>query len=244
VGALPQLLGIWQGLTTKKNCEQYGFALFNALAESAPMDALRPHLPIIFNQMTARLVQTSALRLVREFVRSVGIMCGVHGAAAFAGAYEANEFFNVVGGLIAPQAHHVVGARNRRETAIGLVRLLCESHQLLADANSQSLWAKLLATTVSLVDSAGAGAADDTAGLQEDTSALDDSEKPMEFTATHVRLIYATIAERYVFASLPAPHAFLIQNLQHLMLGASQATVSALLRSSPVIEKLKSMGLT
>ena len=250
LGALLQVLGLWQGLTNKKNCEQHGFALFNALAETVPLNDLRPHLPAIFNLMITRVTQTAALRVVREFVHSAGIFCGVHGAAAFAAAFDATPavFLNVVGGLIAPQAHNVTGARNRRETAIGLIRLLCESPLLLVDASTQAVWGKVLVAVVSLADThtaaSGVGGSADTAFKDDDEALGDDGDRATEYAATHVRLAHAAIPEHYIFSALPPPHIFLVRSLQSLMSSPSQATIMALLSASPVSEKLRAMGLT
>lgn len=133
----------------------------------------------------------------------------------------------------------------RRETAIGLSRILSELPALLADANGQALWGKLLVTTVGIADSAGGGAAGANAavGLKTDEDLLPDDEGAgrTEYSAAFVRLVHAAIPERYAFSALPAPMPYLVQNLTHLV--AKAPGIRGLIDASPAKDQLRAAGL-
>lgn len=62
---LGPILNIWNFLATKSNAEHHGYTIFNALLETAPLEALvhQQYLSVILNVSTTRIAQTSACAL-------------------------------------------------------------------------------------------------------------------------------------------------------------------------------------
>jgi exportin-2 (importin alpha re-exporter) len=152
-GHLPTVLGIWQRLLSTKGQEAFSFAILNAMLEGVPMEALQGHLPAILQMVMARLQELKAIRVARLFVHTLALAAGLHSPALLEGvlgSFGPVVFASVLESIVLPMAKHVLGGPARREVALGLTRILCESALLLEPAAGK-VWTTLLATVVEMM---------------------------------------------------------------------------------------------
>jgi len=128
---------------------------------------------VVFQLVLTRMHTGKALRTARRFVQFAGIFAGVHGPDLLETSLNAvspGVFASIVDNVIgatgnkvrqckpgmqtasARSSHRVLqvsGSGPRKDTAVGLVRILTESQSVLGTPSS---WAKLLATCVALCE--------------------------------------------------------------------------------------------
>ena len=259
-GHVLPVLGLFQRLMTTKNQEQFGFALLNALFVALPAAQLQPHLVTLLQITLTRVQQSKALRVARMFVHAAALLAGTHGAAALEGPLEAlgaGTFANIVENVVAATGNRIPGDAARREAAVGLARVLCETPSFFADASRQAAWQKLLCTVVELctgaapADAAAAALAASARAAQqlgggnahfaeeedEDDPAADGAEQlPAEYEAAFSRLRHAAVRRPYAFAAqAPDARAFVGASLSALSArGLPAGMLASLIAASPV----------
>lgn len=151
-----QVLAIWQKLLTTKQQEQFSFAILNAAFEGLPLATLQPTLPAVMQLVMGKVQELKQIRVARMFVHTFALASGIHGPALLEGVvatFGAGVYGSVIEAVILATAKHVVGASARKEAAIGLTRVLCESTHMMDTGNPAvaRVWPLLLATIVELM---------------------------------------------------------------------------------------------
>ena len=94
--------------------------------------------------------------VARQFVHFVGVFIGVHSVAPLESTIAELGgpalFCNIVDAVLVPMANRVCGTEARRDTLVGMCRLLTEYPPFFADAPRSALWSKLLTTAVELCE--------------------------------------------------------------------------------------------
>jgi hypothetical protein len=228
-----------------------------------PLAAVQAQLPQIMTATISRVHAMKSPRLARLFVHSSAVFCGVHGPAMFESLLESvhpGTFFSVADGVLAPMGNKVLGEVHRREAAIGLTRLICETQTFFSDAPRQALWGKLLCAVVELLASAHAphegakGAAGGAAAAasasssllafveeEDDDPLLEGEALPAEYTAAYSRLVHAGNAPPYAFPSHPDARAFFVASLGALAGKCPPGAIAGLIRTTPVAAAVEAM---
>lgn len=162
---------LWVRVIKRRSSAAKQSSLF--AAEGAPWEVIQPHMGVVFQLVLTRMHTGKALRTARRFVQFAGIFAGVHGPDLLETSLNAvspGVFASIVDNVIgatgnkvrqcmpgmqtasARPSHRVLqvsGSGPRKDTAVGLVRILTESQSVLGTPSS---WAKLLATCVALCE--------------------------------------------------------------------------------------------
>jgi hypothetical protein len=117
-----------------------------------------PHFPTLLQLLLMKLQESKAARIARQFVHWVGVTVGAHGAGVLEAGLNGLSpglYAQILESVVVPMANRVTGAAPRKETVVGLTRILTDSPvgpALATDAAKAPLWARLLATAVEVVE--------------------------------------------------------------------------------------------
>lgn len=126
--------------------------------EGAQWSVIAPHWPTILQLLLVKLQESKAIRIARQFVHWVGVCAGVHGPAPLESGLNSlgpGLFFTIAESVLVPMANRVTGSAARKETVVGLARILTEAPSgpaLVTDPARAGLWAKLLAAAVEVAE--------------------------------------------------------------------------------------------
>ena len=251
-GMLETVLGIWRMLMSTKGHEVWGFQLFDALVANISHEVLGQHLTPMFQVMLSVVQASKAIRIASVFIHSISLLCGLYGPEAFTSrvaTFSPGLLSQLLTVVFSPLAGRVTGVAHRKETSVGLTRLLCETPSLLADPSSVASWESLLVAIVGLqgsnegspVESSKTASLGGSLVFMENEDIPKDEEGPaMEYTSSYNRLVYCAIPYVYAFPSIPGPSVFLSQSLARLAVASplvgpiiAKSTVAAAIELLP-----------
>lgn len=257
------ILGIWQKLFTTRRQEALSFALLNAILTAIPMKDLSPRLPTIFG-VILQFLQSNAVpamrtKIGRGFTHSACLGIGIHGVSPIQTAIDSfgqGTFLGILSGIFVPLGPKVSGTTSRKETAIGLARLLTETSTLLSSESGLDTWNKLLVVAVDLSQPAVQDEktrqqmqrlretllsnqyhnqdmfSDDVADATGDMDDVDAIAS--EYAASYSRLVHAGRTVPYAFRNYPNPNVVLAQALGKLSPSLGPGKLAQIIASSPV----------
>ena len=157
-GQLLPLLGVFQKLLSTKGQEDSAFEIGRALVEGVQWPALAPHFPTLLQLLLMKLQESKAIRIARQFVHWAGLLAGVHGAGVLESGLNGlgpGLYFTILESVLVPMANRVAGAAARKETVVGLARMLTDAPSgpgMVTDPSRAALWGKLLSAAVEVAE--------------------------------------------------------------------------------------------
>jgi exportin-2 (importin alpha re-exporter) len=262
-GNLQSLLMLWQRLMSIKNQDQFAFQILNAMFLNVPLQILQPFMIPILTCTLTHVQASKAIRVARMFVHSASLFAGRHGPAALEASVESlgqGTYWGVLDGVFAATGNRITTENSRKETAVGITRIICEC-DLLSNPSRHALWIKLLNLTIELLSPASvhdapigvkqraqmraAAAAhssegdpkifveeedEDEVGREEAVEAL-----PIEYTAAYSRLVHATLRPGFSFSTeAPDVAAFIGSSISTLSRKVQTGLVKTLVSQTPV----------
>uniref|UniRef100_A0A7S1Z2N2 Exportin-2 C-terminal domain-containing protein n=1 Tax=Trieres chinensis TaxID=1514140 RepID=A0A7S1Z2N2_TRICV len=196
MGQLMGLLGVFQKLVSSKANEASAFDLLSSVVIHVPLDAYRANLKDMFQILLVRLQSGKTPRFVRLATNFFALFIGKFGYQSY------SDYLNSIQpGLGLMLVTQVWIPRLQTDTpvkmeakieVVGLTKILCETPTLLADTNTEQIWAQILAGTMKIITnpqarmglSAGAGAED--ADYEETEIGYDAAFSRLHFAARAV----------------------------------------------------------
>lgn len=153
-GQIESCLGIYQKLISSRLNDTFGFDLLRAMLIHLPEDVLASYMQPVLTLMLVRLQSSKTEKFSQQFVYFVGCFCGIQQPGCPGRVVQA--FDSVQSGLFGQLLENVIApdlgklsAKQRFDTAAGLIRLLTESDAMLTTyANA---WPVLMSSVVQLL---------------------------------------------------------------------------------------------
>ena len=134
---LVEVLGVWQKLIASRKNEISAFVILECITINVPLDAWINMLPEIMKILLARLTKSSTLVLRRLVINFMSLFSAKHGTEILIRAVNSVQpdlFDMVLGQIWISGATKVHGALKRKNAAIGLVNILCNTPYMLEPA--------------------------------------------------------------------------------------------------------------
>ena len=208
---LTGVLGIFQKLVSSKATEISAFDLLTSVVLEVPQEAYSQHLQTIFQILLTRLQHGSSERYKRLITNFLALFVGKFGAQAYFDAMNqlqpglALSFFVQV--WLPRLQNDAPGPQDAKVQVLGLTRLLCDTDALLSDANGKEIWARALASAVTILT---------TSEFTSRTADDDDGEVEIGYDATYSGLVFARKKVEDLFDEVPDPPGTFVRALHAL----------------------------
>jgi len=228
------ILGVFQKLVSSRGTEIDAFNLLRSIVQYVPQETLQPCLKDLFQILLMKLQTSKTPRYIRLVTDFFALFIGKYGSQAYLdqlNAIQPGLGLMLLTQVWLPRLQSDLPVRVEAKTQIvGLTKILCETPALLADANTQQIWAQALAGAIAIVTNPNAH-------IGTAFSADDDAdEAEIGYDATFSRLHFATRPAVDPFPEVHDPSLVLVQSLHQLFAsqpGKFPPLVQAGLHSDP-----------
>nr|CAD7397762.1 unnamed protein product [Timema poppensis] len=148
------LLGVFQKLIASKLNDHEGFYLMQSIIEHFPKDALSPYMKQIFVLMFQRLSSTKTTKYVKGllvFFCFYAVKLGASELIDMVDSIQQQMFRMVLERLFLQDIQKISGPVEKKVTAVGVTKMLCECPQFV-DGPYSNMWAPLLQALVSFFE--------------------------------------------------------------------------------------------
>nr|CAD7443929.1 unnamed protein product [Timema bartmani] len=148
------LLGVFQKLIASKLNDHEGFYLLQSIIEHFPKDALSPYMKQIFVLMFQRLSSTKTTKYVKGllvFFCFYAVKLGASALIDMVDSIQQQMFRMVLERLFLQDIQKISGPVEKKVTAVGVTKMLCECPQFV-DGPYSNMWAPLLQALVSFFE--------------------------------------------------------------------------------------------
>uniref|UniRef100_A0A1B6CNE8 Exportin-2 n=1 Tax=Clastoptera arizonana TaxID=38151 RepID=A0A1B6CNE8_9HEMI len=205
------LLGVFQKLIASKANDHEGFYLMQSMIEHCPNELLSPHMNQIFVLLFKRLSSFKTTKYIKGiivFFCFYTINYGASNLITMIDTIQAQMFGMVIERLMIPDVQKISGNVERKITAVGITKLLCEAKELVEGPYSK-FWPHLLKVLIGLFE------------LPEDESTHPDDhyievEDVPGYEAAYSRLAFANNNEYDPLQGVGDPRLHLAQSLSRL----------------------------
>ena len=202
VGTNPQqvqaILGIYQKCLSSKATEAYAFSILVSLITSLPLQTFQTHLTQVMHLALTRLQSSKSLKFAQAFVHFLLVLAGKFGsnvASTALDGIQAGMLLQLTQQLIVPHVDKARSTTERKDCAVGMVRILCDSATLLS--TQPALWTALAAKLVAVLEVRGEKTAADDA-TDGNLQVLSESG----YSASYSKLTYAAAVPHDAFADI------------------------------------------
>ncbi|KAK3928644.1 Exportin-2 [Frankliniella fusca] len=148
------LLGVFQKLVASKANDHEGFYLIQSLIEHLPTQALSSYLRQVFLLLFQRLQSSKTTKFVKGllvFMCFYSVKYGATSLIEMIDGIQPQMFGMVLERLMIVDMQKISGAVERKITAVGVTKILCECPQLI-DGPYSRLWSPLLQALIGLFE--------------------------------------------------------------------------------------------
>jgi exportin-2 (importin alpha re-exporter) len=190
-GKLVPMLGIFQKLIASRASEVNGFELLGTMVQKVPIESLQPQLQNLVQVLLVRLQQGKTARYVRSCTQFFGLFVSLFGAQAYfdlLNLLQPGLGLTLLGQVWLPRLATDIPLRlDAKVMVIGLTRMVCETPDLVNDANGKKIWGDLVRQTMTILTSPEAQL-----GISGNDD--DDFEAEIVYDAAYSRLHFAARA--------------------------------------------------
>lgn len=207
---MSNLLGVFQKLIASKSNDHEGFYLLGSMVEHLDATVLTPHLKDVFVLLFQRLQSSKTTKYSRSLITFLCLFAGKQGGPCLAELVDSIQpqlFGMLVEKVIIQDLQKVSGPLERKICAIGIIKMLTETPNMLSEAYI-NLWSPLLQSLIHLFE------------LPEDSSTPDDEhfievEDTPGYRTCYSQLMMAGAKEHDPFGPI-IPKTHLAQSLHKL----------------------------
>jgi exportin-2 (importin alpha re-exporter) len=215
---LENVLGVFHKLLFSKTNDHFGFRILDTITEYIPQQHLAPYLKTIFTLLFQRLQKNRTAKFLRCLVVYFSLVVIKNGGTLLIDTIEgitSGLFNQIVAVFWAQGMHKVVGRIERKTVAVAVVKLLCETPNMLQDSMLPS-YSTLLLELVKFFE------------LPEDTSVEENPEDNNAkflyehtsaggYKVTFTKLSFASKAQDDPAKDIPSAKLYFAQALYNLV---------------------------
>lgn len=205
------LLGVYQKLISSKANDHEGFYLVQSIIEHMPQDSLNEYVKQMFLLLFQRLQNSKTTKFVKGLLVCLFTYTNKYGGQGLiqvVDSIQSGMFGMVVERIIITDIQKVSGNVEKKISAVGVVKLLCDSS--LIDGQYGPLWGPLLKALIGLLELPP----DET--IPEDEHFIDIEDTPGYQTA-YSQLVFAGQRQHDPFqGTVQDPREYLAQSLHRL----------------------------
>ncbi|CAH4023889.1 exportin-2 [Pieris brassicae] len=210
-GKLPAMLGVFQKLIASKTNDHEGFYLVQTMLYKFGTTDMQQYTKQIMTLLFQRLSSSKTTKYVRGLIAFLGFFAAHFGADPLVDvidSIQANMFAMYVERVLIPDLQKVSGALERKASAVGCVKLLCDSAHFVRGPLAH-LWPGLLQALISLFELP----VDETSLPDDHFIEVDDAPG---YQAQYSQLACARANSADPLASIEDPKRYLVENLSLL----------------------------
>lgn len=205
------VLGVFQKLIASRANDHEGFYLMQSLIEHCPNELLEPYMKRIFVLLFQRLSSSKTTKYIKGilvFFCFYAINNGASNLINMIDSIQPQMFGMVIERLFIPDTQKISGNVEKKITAIGITRLLCEAKELI-DGPYSNYWSTMLRVLIGLFE------------LPEDETVHPDDhyvdvEDTPGYEVAYSQLAYASKAVYDPLQGIGDPRLHLAQSLSKL----------------------------
>ncbi|KAG8250095.1 exportin-2 [Homalodisca vitripennis] len=148
------LLGVFQKMIASRANDHEGFYLMQSLIEHCPNELLSQYMKDVFVLLFQRLSSSKTTKYIKGllvFFFFYTINYGASNLIQLVDSIQVQMFGMVIERLMIPDIQKISGSVERKITAVGLTKLLCEAPELI-DGPYSSFWTPLLKVLIGLFE--------------------------------------------------------------------------------------------